>query len=118
MPDSRPDTHNTLPCPTGGRRCCGLRRRPARPRAAPRRTAASQAQGGDDKYWSQIKGAREQQLAATDLLAKLLQAPDPKAVAQQHLGSLTEQFFQIASTYMTMVGWGSRGVATNTAFNP
>ncbi len=52
---------------------------------------------------SQIKQARETQMQATDLLAKLLQAQDPRAVAQQNLGSLTEQFFQIASTYLQMV---------------
>lgn len=51
-----------------------------------------------------IRESREQQLAATDMLAKLLQAADPAAVAQQYVSSLDEAFFWSANTYLAMVG--------------
>ena len=38
-----------------------------------------------------IRESRQQQLAATDLLAKLLQSEDPRAVAAEWVGSLDEQ---------------------------
>lgn len=50
-----------------------------------------------------MKTARTQQIAATDLLARLLQAPDAKAVAAEHTDSLTEEFFMMSSTYLDMV---------------
>lgn len=82
-------------------------------------TAASRKKGSSGKGSSgggasardfdrQIKVARETQLQASELLAKLLQASNPKAVAQAHLASLDEQFFHIANTYMQMVSWLSR----------
>ena len=43
------------------------------------------------------------QIDATKLLALLLEAPDARQAAAEHVGSLTEQFFAIASTYLTMV---------------
>ena len=43
------------------------------------------------------------QIDATKLLAMLLEAPDPRQAAAEYVGSLTEQFFAIASTYLTMV---------------
>lgn len=50
-----------------------------------------------------IKEARQQQIQATDLLARLLQAPDAKAIAAEHVDSLTEEFFIMSSTYLDMV---------------
>ena len=115
--------------------------------------AASKGFGAEDDY-KRIKDAREKQLKASDLLAKLLQASaydscflaaealqtpapwwpwclrcrhssparkgpaepggslcaptaaqakDARAVAKQHLSSLTEEFFQIANAYLQMV---------------
>lgn len=49
-----------------------------------------------------IKESRQQQLAATDLLAKLLQTDDPAEVAVAYVDSLDEQFFWTANTYLTM----------------
>ncbi len=40
---------------------------------------------------------------ATKLLALLLEAPDARRAAEAQVGSLTEEFFHIASTYLTMV---------------
>lgn len=51
-----------------------------------------------------IRQARTQQIQATDLLARLLQAPDAKSVAAEHTESLTEEFFMMSSTYLEMVG--------------
>jgi len=50
-----------------------------------------------------IKQARSQQIKATDLLARLLQAPQSQAVASEHVDSLTEEFFVMSSTYLEMV---------------
>lgn len=50
-----------------------------------------------------IREARNQQIQATDLLARLLQAPDAKAIAAEHVDSLTEEFFIMSSTYLDMV---------------
>jgi hypothetical protein len=50
-----------------------------------------------------IREARQQQIHATDLLARLLQAPDAKAIAAEHVDSLTEEFFIMSSTYLDMV---------------
>ncbi|KAK9812959.1 hypothetical protein WJX72_006509 [[Myrmecia] bisecta] len=52
-----------------------------------------------------IKAARSTQLQATDVLAKLLGARDPdavRAVAQEYIEHLSEQFFMISSTYLEM----------------
>lgn len=49
-----------------------------------------------------IRQARTQQIQATDLLARLLQAPDAKSVAAEHTESLTEEFFMMSSTYLEM----------------
>lgn len=49
-----------------------------------------------------IREARKQQIQATDLLARLLQAPDAKAIAAEHVDSLTEEFFIMSSTYLDM----------------
>jgi hypothetical protein len=40
---------------------------------------------------------------ATKLLALLLEAPDARRAAEAQVDSLTEEFFHIASTYLTMV---------------
>lgn len=50
-----------------------------------------------------ITKSRTEQLAATDLLARLLQAPQADAVAAEHIDSLTEEFFMMSSTYLEMV---------------
>ena len=50
-----------------------------------------------------IREARKQQIQATDLLARLLQAPDAKSVAADYVDSLTEEFFIMSSTYLDMV---------------
>lgn len=49
-----------------------------------------------------IKNARLQQLAATDMLATLLQAPDIRSAVQSHMSSLTEDFFSTCSLYLEM----------------
>lgn len=50
-----------------------------------------------------MKKARSQQIAATDLLATLLQAPDIRSTVQEHMSSITEEFFTISGTYLEMV---------------
>jgi hypothetical protein len=51
-----------------------------------------------------IREQRQQQLAATDLIAKLLRADtNPKRVAEEHVDSLTEEFFNISGAYLAMV---------------
>ncbi len=47
--------------------------------------------------------ARTKQMAATDVLAALLQAGDTRAEARRLLGNLTEEFFHISSAYLEMV---------------
>jgi hypothetical protein len=64
---------------------------------APHTRPARAAQGGD------MSQARSMQQAATDMLAQLLQTPDPAAVANANVARLDEQFFAIASTYIAMV---------------
>ena len=59
--------------------------------------------GGKKDLQGDIKAARTLQLQASDLLAKLLQAPAPKGVAQEHADSLTEEFFHIGGAYLAMV---------------
>jgi hypothetical protein len=63
-----------------------------------------------DPAAARLDGARVTQLRATELLAKLLEAPDPTGAARQHVEALTEDFFMTASTYLTLVskalGWG------------
>ncbi|KAK9841991.1 hypothetical protein WJX81_002995 [Elliptochloris bilobata] len=49
-----------------------------------------------------VREARNMQMDATKLLALLLEAPNAQRAAEEHVGSLTEQFFAIASTYLTM----------------
>jgi hypothetical protein len=50
-----------------------------------------------------IRDSRQQQLVATDMLAKLLQAEDAQQVASQFTDSLDEQFFWTTNTYLAMV---------------
>ncbi|GAB4817892.1 hypothetical protein N2152v2_004938 [Parachlorella kessleri] len=58
--------------------------------------------GGRKVGSSKVQKSRDTQVQATELLAKLLEASDPKTVAQQHISSLDEQFFHIGSAYMQM----------------
>ena len=50
-----------------------------------------------------VQHARKQQMAATDVLAALLQAGDTRAEARALIDSLSEEFFHISSTYLEMV---------------
>ena len=43
------------------------------------------------------------QVASTQLLAKLLEAPNTSATAKKHVSEINEEFFMVASTYMDMV---------------
>ncbi|KAL4430850.1 hypothetical protein ABPG75_006106 [Micractinium tetrahymenae] len=49
-----------------------------------------------------IRDSREQQLSASKMLAKLLEAADPAAVAAEHVASLNEEFFWTVDTYIKM----------------
>ena len=42
-------------------------------------------------------------MQATDLLTQLLKAPDARALAAKQVDNITEDFFLIASTYLSMV---------------
>lgn len=93
---------------------------PAHPRPAHRRQCRPAAAGGfgsgngsgsggkegSRQRQDKIREARTAQLSAADLLAKLLQAPasgaTATAVAEEHLSSLDEQFFQLGSTFLMM----------------
>lgn len=44
-------------------------------------------------------GLYQETIKATDLIAQLIQAPDPAAVAREHLDDLTPGFFEIAGHY-------------------
>jgi len=50
-----------------------------------------------------LSSAYGTQMDATKLLALLLEAPDARRAAEAQVNSLTEEFFHIASTYLTMV---------------
>ena len=50
-----------------------------------------------------MQQARKQQMAATDVLAALLQAADTRREARDLIDSLSEEFFHISSTYLEMV---------------
>jgi len=59
--------------------------------------------GKDYTVQDEVRQQRQQQIAATDLLAKLLQAEgDAKAVATEYIDSLTEEFFFIGSGYLQL----------------
>ncbi|KAL2641943.1 hypothetical protein R1flu_009530 [Riccia fluitans] len=49
-----------------------------------------------------VAKARKFQLEATELLAELLKADDVKSTAEEHVDSLSEDFFIIASTYLDL----------------
>jgi hypothetical protein len=50
-----------------------------------------------------IREQRTKQIAATDLLAKLVSAEtSAKAVAQQHIDSLSEEFFHVAAAFVQL----------------
>ena len=51
----------------------------------------------------QLKQSRTTQVASTQLLAKLLEAPNTSATAKKHVNDINEEFFMVASTYMDMV---------------
>lgn len=51
----------------------------------------------------QLKQSRTTQVASTQLLAKLLEAPNTSATAKKHVDEINEEFFMVASTYMDMV---------------
>lgn len=58
---------------------------------------------------AKVEQARKLQLQASDVLARLLQAPDPTAVADQYVDSMNEEFFAICDSYIAMVGGGVGG---------
>ena len=96
---ARPRRHRPLPQAGSG---FGS---PSRSNGAGSSGSNGNGSGGRKGGSSSVQKSRDTQIQATELLAKLLEATDPKAVAQQHLGSLDEQFFQIGSAYMQMVGF-------------
>lgn len=49
-----------------------------------------------------VESARTMQLQATELLAELMKTENPELVAKQHVDSLTQDFFMVASTYLAM----------------
>lgn len=49
-----------------------------------------------------VDALRETQLKATDLLAELMKAENAELVARKHVDLLTQDFFMIASTYLSM----------------
>ena len=51
---------------------------------------------------SNADGSRAMQLAESQYLAELLNAPDPTKKAEELAESLTENFFIVASTYLDM----------------
>lgn len=68
-----------------------------------------ESSGKHTKAQDEIKKQRQQQLVATDLIAKLLRADNnPKRVAEEHVDSLTEEFFQIGGAYLSMAEKGKR----------
>ncbi|KAG2451149.1 hypothetical protein HYH02_004416 [Chlamydomonas schloesseri] len=73
-----------------------------RNRQACRAPARCHASAVPDPAAARLDGARVTQLRATELLAQLLQAPDPTGAARQHVEALTEDFFMTASTYLTL----------------
>ncbi len=74
-----------------------------RNRQACRAPARCHASAVPDPAAARLDGARVTQLRATELLAQLLEAPDPTGAARQHVEALTEDFFMTASTYLTLV---------------
>ena len=84
------------------------------PRSAGSSASSSASSGGgadSHRLQDTIRESRQQQLAATDMLAKLLQEEAPQAVAEKYIDSLDEQFFWTANTYLAMVGGGGGGMA-------
>lgn len=65
--------------------------------------------GGAWRLQDELRAQRADQLAATDMLAKLVSAgaespPRAAAVAAEYVDSLTEEFFQASSAYMALAG--------------
>ncbi|GLI66929.1 hypothetical protein VaNZ11_010959 [Volvox africanus] len=55
-----------------------------------------------DAQFARLEGARLSQQRSTDLLARLLESPDPTEVARQHVERLNEEFFMTGSAYLTL----------------
>ncbi|GIL48934.1 hypothetical protein Vafri_5430, partial [Volvox africanus] len=65
-----------------------------------RRYATSSSEA--DAQFARLEGARLSQQRSTDLLARLLESPDPTEVARQHVERLNEEFFMTGSAYLTL----------------
>eukprot|EP00250_Pteridium_aquilinum_P001378 c11580_g1_i1 orf=579-1250(-) len=61
------------------------------------RSVACRAENKD-----KLETARKMQTNATDLLAQLMKAENTAQFAQEHVESLNQEFFMIASTYLSM----------------
>ncbi|GIL69087.1 hypothetical protein Vretimale_17336 [Volvox reticuliferus] len=55
-----------------------------------------------DAKFARLEGARLSQQRSTDLLARLLESPNPHELARQHVEGLSEEFFMMGSAYLTL----------------
>lgn len=71
---------------------------------------ASPSTRDSDVQFAHVESARLSQLRSTDLLARLLESPDPTGTARQHIEALNEEFFMTGGTYLTLVGDGEKAL--------
>ena len=65
--------------------------------------ASGRGFGDGQRIQDKVQQQHQVQLAATDLIAKLIQAGDSATeVAQEHVNSLTEEFFHIGGAFLKM----------------